>query len=45
MCEINTVLVAAGLQLTVGFCINEVNSDKKVGHHSEIESESPCEKE
>ena len=27
-----------------GFCIYQVNSGKKVGHHCEIKSESPCEK-
>ena len=46
MCEIKTVLIVAALLLaTTGFCINQVNSGKKVGHHSEIKSESPCEKE
>ena len=45
MCEINTVpLAAALLSAAIGFC-NQVNSDKKEGHHSEIKSESPCEKE
>ena len=46
MCEIKTVLIVAALLLTAtGFCTNQVNSEKKVGHHSEIKSESPCEKE
>ena len=44
MCEIKTVLIAAVLLLVAGFCIYQVNSDMKVGHHSEIKSESPCEK-
>ena len=46
MCEIKTVLIVAALLLAAtGFCICQVNSGKKVGHHSEIKSESPCEKE
>ena len=46
MCEIKKVnFVAALLLAAIGFCIYQVNSDKKVGHHSEIKSESPCEKE
>ena len=46
MCEIKTLLtVAASLFAATGFCIYQVNSEKKVGHHSEIKSESPCEKE
>ena len=46
MCEIKTVLVVSALLLAVtGFCIFQVKSEKKVGQHSEIESESPCEKE
>ena len=45
MCEIKTVLTVAALLLAAtGFCIYQVNSEKKVGHHSEIKSESPCEK-
>ena len=44
MCEIKTVLTVAALPLAAtGFCIYQVNSDKKVGHDSEIKSESPCE--
>ena len=46
MCEIKTIIIVAALLLTAtGFCIYQVNSRKKVGHHSEIKSESPCEKE
>ena len=46
MCEIKTVLIVAALLLAAtGFCIHQVNSEKKVEHHSEIKSESPCEKE
>ena len=43
MCEIKTVLIVAALPLAAtGFCIYQVNP--KVEHHSEIKSESPCEK-
>ena len=46
MCEIKIVLiVAASLLAAAGFCIYQVNSGKKVGHYSEIKSESPCEEE
>ena len=46
MCENKTVLTVPALLLAaIGFCIYQVNSEKKVGHHSEIKSESPCEKE
>ena len=44
MCEIKTVIVVAVLLLAVtGFCTYQLNP--KVGHHSEIKSEGPCEKE
>ena len=46
MCEIKTVLIIAVLLLAeTGFCIYQVNSEKKVGHHSEIKTESPCGKQ
>ena len=46
MCEIETVLIVAALLLAAnGFCINQANSEKKVGLYSEIKSESPSEKE
>ena len=46
MCKIKTILTVAALLLAAtGFCIYQVISEKKVGHHSEIKSESPCEKE
>ena len=45
MCEIKTVIIAAFLLAATGFCIYQVNSEKKVGHHNEVKSESPCEKE
>ena len=44
MCEIKTVLIVAVLLLAAaGFYIYQVNP--KVGQHSEIKIESPCEKE
>ena len=46
MCKVETVLLVAALLLAAFcFCIYQANSEKKVGHHSEIESESPSEKE
>ena len=46
MCEIKKVLLVAALLLAeTGFCIYQVKSGKKVGQHSEIRSESTCEKE
>ena len=46
MCEIKILLiVAALLSVAMGFSIYQLKSEKKVGHHSEIKSESPCEKE
>ena len=46
MCEIKTVLfVAALLFAATGFCIYQVNSEKKMGHNSHLKSESLCEKE
>ena len=45
MCENKTVLFVAALLLALtGFSIYQLNSEKKVGHHSEIKSENPCEK-
>ena len=46
MCEMKTVLIVAILLLTAaGFYTYQVNSETKVGQHSEINSESPFEKE
>ena len=46
MCEIKNVSFVAVLLLVVtGFCIYQVKSEKKVEQHSEMKSESPCEKE
>ena len=44
MCQIKTVIFVAALLLAAtGFCIYQVKP--KVGHHSGIKSEGPCEKE
>ena len=46
MCEMKTVsLVAVLLLVAAGFYTFQVNSETKVGQHSKIKSESPCEKE
>ena len=46
MCEIKTLIIVAALLLVAtGFCIYQVKSEKKVGHHSEIKNEGPCKKE
>ena len=46
MREIKTVLIVeAFLLAATGFCIYQKNSEKKMGHHSGIESENPCERE
>ena len=46
MCEIKTVLIDAALRFpATGFNVCQVNLEKKVRKHSEIKSESHCEKE
>ena len=46
MCERKTVSIDVVLLLVAaGFYTYQVHSDKKVGQHSEIKSESPFEKE
>ena len=46
MCEIKTVsIVAVSLLAAAGFYTHQVNSETKVGQHSEIKSESPCKNE
>ena len=46
MCEIKTVTIVAALLLAAtGFCVYQVKTEKKVGQHSEIKSEIPCENE
>ena len=46
MCEFKTVIIVAALLLAAtGFCIYQVKTEKKLGQHSEIKSEGPCENE
>ena len=46
MCEIKTVFIVAVLLVAVaGFYTYQVKLEKRMGQHSEIKSESPCEKE
>ena len=46
MCEVKTVIFLEALLLeAIGFCINQVSLEEKLGHHREIINESPCEKE
>ena len=44
MCEIKTVLIVAVLQIAAA-CFYTCQVNAKVEQHSEIKSESPCEKE
>ena len=45
MSEIKTVIIIAALVLAAtGSCTYLVNSGNKVGHATEIKSESPCQK-
>ena len=37
------LIVAALLLAAAGLCIYQVKTEKKVGQHSEIKNESPCE--
>ena len=47
MCEAKAVVVSISIFLLVAasFCIYQAQTENKVGHHSQIKSESPCEKE
>ena len=45
MCETKAVLVSILLLVAASFCIYQDHTENKVGHHSKIKSESPCEKE
>ena len=46
MCEIKLVLIVAALLLAAtGFCIQQVNSEKKVGNSNHLKTESSCGKE
>ena len=45
MCETKAVVVSISLILLVvaGFCIYQVHTESKVGQHSKIKSQGPCE--
>ena len=43
--RLKLLFVTALLLAATGFCIYQVNSEKKVGHYSGVKSESPCDKE
>ena len=47
MCEAKAVVVSISLILLVAasFCIYQAHTENKVGHHSRIKSQSPCENE
>ena len=47
MCETKAVVLSISLILLVAasFCIYQAHTENKVGQHTEIKSESPCEKE
>ena len=44
MCEVKTVLIVAILLLAAAAGFYTYQANPKVGQHSEIKSESPCEK-
>ena len=45
MCEIKAVVVSISIILLVAasFCIYQAQTENKVGHHSKIKSQGPCE--
>ena len=47
MCETKAVLVSISvlLLLVASFCLYQAHREKKVGHHSKIKSQGPCENE
>ena len=47
MCETKAVLVLISKHFLVAasFCFNQAHTEKKVGHHSKIKSQGPCENE
>ena len=47
MCEIKAVVVSISIILLVAasFCINQPQTENKVGHHSKIKSPGSCENE
>ena len=47
MCEIKAVVVSISIILLVAasFCISQAQTENKLGHHSKIKSQGPCENE
>ena len=47
MCETKALVVSISLILLVAanFCIYQAHTESKVGHHSKIKSQGPCENE
>ena len=47
MCETKAIVVSISLFLLVAasFCINQAQTENKVGHHSKIKSQGPFENE
>ena len=47
MCETKAVVVSISIFLLVAasFCIHQAQTENKVGHHSKIKSQGPCENE
>ena len=45
MCEAKAVVDNNNLLVAASFCIYQAHTDKKVGHHSKIKSQGPCENE
>ena len=47
MCQIKAVVVSISIILLVAasFCIYQAQTENKVGHHSKIKSQCPCENE
>ena len=47
MCEAKIVLVSLSRTLLVAanFCANQAYTENKVGHHSKVKSQGPCENE
>ena len=47
MCEVKAVVASISIILLVAasFCIYQAQTENKVGHHSKIKSQGPCENE
>ena len=47
MCQTKALVVSISLVLLVaaGFCVHQAHTENKVGHHSKIKSQGPCENE